>query len=46
MRLRERLVERVARFPNPVSERQLRELEQELATLVRRLGPFHVARPS
>jgi hypothetical protein len=44
MRLRERLVERVGRFPNPVIERQLRELEQELTTLVRRLGPFRVAR--
>jgi hypothetical protein len=45
LRLRERLVERVARFPNPVAERQLREMERELAALARRLGPFHVARP-
>jgi hypothetical protein len=44
MRFRERLVERVGRFPNPVIERQLRELEQELTTLVRRVGPFRVAR--
>lgn len=43
LRLRDRLVERVARFPNPVAERQLRELEHELAALVRRLEPFHVA---
>jgi hypothetical protein len=43
LRLRDRLVERVARFPNPVAERQLRELEHELAALVRRLGPFNVA---
>lgn len=46
MRLRERLVERVGRFPNPVTERQLREIEQELGALVRRLGPFRVARQS
>lgn len=46
LRLRERLVERVARFPNAVSERQLRELEHELTTLARRLGPFRVARQS
>jgi hypothetical protein len=46
MRLRERLVERLGRFPNPVTERQLRELEQELAVLVGRLGPFGPARPT
>ena len=46
MQLRERLVERVARFPNAVAERQLREIETELARLVRRIGPFHVPRPS
>jgi hypothetical protein len=38
IRFRERLVERVARFPNPVTERQLRELERELSSLARRLG--------
>ncbi|HET7137457.1 MAG TPA: hypothetical protein VFI04_03810 [Gaiellaceae bacterium] len=46
LRLRERLIERVARFPNAVSERQLRDLEHELTALARRLGPFRVARPS
>ena len=46
LRLRERLVERVARFPNAVSERQLRELEHELTALAARLGPFRVARQS
>ena len=46
LRLRERLIERVARFPNPVTERQLRELEHEMSALVRRLGPFRVARQS
>lgn len=46
MRLRERLVERVARFPNPVIERQLQEMERELAALARRLGPFHAAHPT
>jgi hypothetical protein len=45
-RLRERLVERVARFPNAVAERQLRELEHEIAALARKFGPLHVARPS
>jgi hypothetical protein len=38
LRFRERLVERVARFPNPVTERQLRELERELSSLAKRLG--------
>ncbi len=44
MRLRERLVERVARFPNAVTERQLTDLEQELASVARRLAPFRLAR--
>jgi hypothetical protein len=46
VRLRDRLVERVSRFPNAVAERQLREIENELGALARRLRPFPAARQS
>lgn len=44
IRLRERLIERVARFPNAVAERQLRAIEHELGELVGSLGPAPLAR--
>lgn len=38
IRMRERLTERVARFPNSVSERQLREVEHEIRRIVSRFS--------
>jgi len=43
VRRQERAVERVALFPNPVSERQLRDLERAIAELDARLAEIEVA---
>jgi hypothetical protein len=42
IRMRERLTERVASFPNSAAERQLRDVERELRRIVRRFSDLAV----